>query len=160
MEEAKMKKQMLLLAIVLCILGGVTFIIIKHRGSICKTLENGDFQSSESKYSESQSNETMYDEIVKSFDLIDYQDYIDNFSSDKNIDIGNDIKIMLEKVENIWVQEYGDDVKKQKPYEVFYDETSKVWLVRGTLPSDTVGGVANILVDNDTGKVLAIWHDK
>ena len=160
MEEAKMKKHMLLLAIVLCILGGVTFIIIKQRGSICKTLENGDFQSSESKYSESQSNETMYDEIVKSFNLIDYQDYIDNFSSDKNIDIGNDIKIMLEKVENIWIQEYGDDVKKQKPYEVFYDETSKVWLIRGTLPSDTVGGVANILVDNDTGKVLAIWHDK
>ena len=30
----------------------------------------------------------------------------------------------------------------------------------GTLPPNMTGGVANILVDNDAGEVLALWHDK
>ena len=72
----------------------------------------------------------------------------------------SDSKDLLKKVEVIWIEQYGECIKNQKPYQVFYDEANGIWLVHGTLRSNMMGGVANILVDNDTGKVLAVWHDK
>lgn len=97
---------------------------------------------------------------VKTFDVSEYQYYIDNFSSEDNLGFISDSKELLKKVEVIWIKQYGERIKNQKPYQVFYDEVNGVWLVHGTLRSNIKGGVANILVDNDTGKVLAVWHYK
>lgn len=97
---------------------------------------------------------------IKTFEVSEYQYYIDNFSSEENLDFISDSKDLLKKVEVIWIKQYGERIKNQKPYQVFYDEVNDVWLVHGTLRSNRMGGVANILVDNDTGKVLAVWHDK
>ena len=97
---------------------------------------------------------------IKSFEVSEYQYYIDNFSSEDNLGFISDSKELLKKVEVIWIKQYGERIKNQKPYQVFYDEANGIWLVHGTLRSNMMGGVANILVDNDTGKVLAIWHDK
>ena len=98
--------------------------------------------------------------VIKTFKLSEYQYFIDNFSSEENLGSISDSKELLKKVEVIWIEQYGERIKKQKPYQVFYDEANGVWLVQGTLRSNRMGGVANILVDNDTGKVLAVWHDK
>ena len=97
---------------------------------------------------------------IKSFEVSEYQYYIDNFSSEDNLGFISDSKELLKKVEVIWIKQYGERIKNQKPYQVFYDEANGIWLVHGTLRSNMMGGVANILVDNDTGKVLAVWHDK
>ena len=97
---------------------------------------------------------------IKTFEVSEYQYYIDNFSSEDNLGFISDSKDLLKKVEAIWIKRYGKRIKNQKPYQVFYDEANGIWLVQGTLRSDMMGGVANILVDNDTGKVLAVWHDK
>lgn len=97
---------------------------------------------------------------IKTFEAGEYQYYIDNFSSEDNLGFISDSKDLLKKVEVIWIKQYGERIKNQKPYQVFYDETNGIWLVQGTLRSNMMGGVANILVDNDTGKVLAVWHDK
>ena len=97
---------------------------------------------------------------IKTFEVNEYQYYIDNFSSEDNLGFISDSKDLLKKVEAIWIKRYGKRIKNQKPYQVFYDEANGIWLVQGTLRSDMMGGVANILVDNDTGKVLAVWHDK
>lgn len=97
---------------------------------------------------------------IKTFDVSEYQYYIDNFSSEDNLGFISDSKELLKKVEVIWIKQYGERIKNQKPYQVFYDEANGIWLVHGTLRSNMLGGVANILVDNDTGKVLAVWHDK
>ena len=97
---------------------------------------------------------------IKSFEVSEYQYYIDNFSSEDNLGFISDSKELLKKVEVIWIKQYGERIKNQKPYQVFYDEANGIWLVHGTLRSNMLGGVANILVDNDTGKVLAVWHDK
>ena len=94
------------------------------------------------------------------FDVSEYQYYIDDCPSEDNLGPISDSKDLLKKVEAIWIKKYGNRIKKQKPYQVFYDEVNDVWLVHGTLRSNRMGGVANILVDNDTGKVLAVWHDK
>lgn len=97
---------------------------------------------------------------IKPFEVSEYQYYIDNFSSEDNLGSISDSKDLLKKVEVIWIKQYGERIKNQKPYQVFYDEANGIWLVHGTLRSNMLGGVANILVDNDTGKVLAVWHDK
>lgn len=97
---------------------------------------------------------------TKAFGVSDYQYYIDKFPSKDSLGNISDSKDLLKKVEVIWINKYGERIKKQKPYQVFYDETNGIWLVQGTLRSNMTGGVANILVDNDTGRVLALWHDK
>lgn len=97
---------------------------------------------------------------IKTFEVSEYQYYIDNFSSEDHLGFISDAKDLLKKVEAIWIEKYGERIKNQKPYQVFYDEVNGIWLVRGTLQSNRMGGVANILVDNDTGNVLAVWHDK
>lgn len=97
---------------------------------------------------------------IKTFEVSEYQYYIENFSSEDNLGFISSSKDLLKKVEVIWIKKYGERIKNQKPYQVFYDEKNGIWLVQGTLRSNMMGGVANILVDNDTGKVLAVWHDK
>lgn len=98
--------------------------------------------------------------VVENFKSSDYQYYIDNFSSEENVGSIIDAKDAIKKSEIIWIKLYGENIKKEKPFKVFYDAESEIWLVRGTLRSNMMGGVANILIDNDTGKVLAVWHDK
>ena len=98
--------------------------------------------------------------VVENFKSSDYQYYIDNFSSEENVGSIIDAKDAIKKSETIWIKLYGENIKKEKPFKVFYDAKSEIWLVQGTLRSNMMGGVANILIDNDTGKVLAVWHDK
>ena len=120
-----------LLVLFIAIIGGILVVIITNKSPEIKTLEASE-----------------------------YQYYIDNFSSEDNLGFISDSKELLKKVEVIWIKQYGERIKNQKPYQVFYDEANGIWLVHGTLRSNMLGGVANILVDNDTGKVLAVWHDK
>ena len=86
--------------------------------------------------------------------------YIDNFSSEDDVGSITDAADAIKKAEKIWIEAYGKQVKKEKPYQVFYDENSGIWLVQGTLRANSVGGVANFLADGKTGKVLAVWHEK
>ena len=97
---------------------------------------------------------------VKSFDSGDYQYYIDNFSSEDDVGSISDAADAVEKAETLWVETYGEQVKEEKPYQVFYDENSDSWLIQGTLRANSVGGVANFLAEGKTGKVLAVWHEK
>lgn len=62
------------------------------------------------------------------------------------------------EAQKIWISIYGLKILCQKPYEVLYDPDNDIWLVRGTTSQDTQGGTAHILVDDETGKVLAVWH--
>lgn len=97
---------------------------------------------------------------IQTFSVSEYQYYIDNFSAEKDFGVIADTKDLLKKAERVWIEKYGKRVKSQKPYQVLYDEKNGIWLVRGTLNADRMGGVAHVLVDNATGKVLAVWHDK
>ena len=97
---------------------------------------------------------------VKVFAFNDYQYYIDSFPSEENVGNIIDAKDARKKAEKIWIKLYGESIKKEKPYQVFYDENNGIWLIQGTLRSNMKGGVANILIENETGKVLAVWHEK
>ena len=127
----KKKNVFLLLLILVIFIGGVFMVIVQNKSP-----------------------------VVENFKSSDYQYYIDNFSSEENVGSIIDAKDAIKKSEIIWIKLYGENIKKEKPFKVFYDAKSEIWLVRGTLRSNMMGGVANILIDNDTGKVLAVWHDK
>lgn len=55
---------------------------------------------------------------------------------------------------------YGDCHLKEAPFNVAYDQQANVWVVSGTLPPDTVGGVIVVAIDKDTGEVIMITHGK
>ena len=97
---------------------------------------------------------------IQTFEICNYQYYIDNFPEQEKVEPVSDIADLLKSVEEIWLRKYGVDIKKQKPYQVFYDNENEVWLVTGSVRPITEGGVAYILIDGITGDVLAVWHDK
>lgn len=100
----------------------------------------------------------------ETFNIAEYNNYIAEFPSDKILGTVDRAETAKEKAENVWTEIYGDSIKKQKPYKVFFDEANDVWLITGSMPrrlfGDVVGGVANIIIQKSDGKVLAVWHDK
>ena len=128
---SKRKRIVLLVLIVAILIGGVCMIIIQNKTP-----------------------------NVKEFEFNDYQYYVDSFPSEENVGNIIDAKDAIKKAEKIWIKLYGESIKKEKPYQVFYDEDNGIWLIQGTLRSNMKGGVANILIQNKTGKVLAVWHEK
>ena len=103
-----------------------------------------------------------HDKRVSSFQFADYADKVEEFPSEENWGRVTDVDTLLEKTEQLWIQIYGKEtILGEKPYQVFYDEQAGIWFISGTLPEKySFGGVANILVENDTGDVLAVWHEK
>lgn len=97
---------------------------------------------------------------IGEFDLSDYEYCIKEFPIDKNVGDASDPKELIKKSKEIWIEIYGKSVIWERPYKVFYDSNNDVWLIHGSLPSFMAGGVAYILVEKDTGNVLAVWHDK
>ena len=97
---------------------------------------------------------------VRPFDVDDYQEFIDTFPSNECLGKISGKTDAIKKAETILIKIYGKQVKKERPYHIFYDEEAGVWLVQGSLPSNMKGGVASIIIENDTGKVLAVWHEK
>lgn len=49
---------------------------------------------------------------TKVFDVGDYQYYIDKFPSEDNLGFISDPKDLLKKVEVIWINKYGEHIKK------------------------------------------------
>ena len=98
---------------------------------------------------------------IHSFDLTKYRSELENFKSDKYVDKYSNADDVKAEAEKIWVEIYGNDIIEQKPYEVSFDEDNNVWLVNGVFHEKYAsGGVAYILIEKNTGKVLAVWHTK
>ena len=90
-----------------------------------------------------------------------YQYFIDNYSSDKTIENYNSTDELLLATESLWTDIYGESIKEEKPFKIFYDQANDVILVEGSIDRKiSLGGVAKILIDNHSKKVLAIWHEK
>lgn len=51
---------------------------------------------------------------IKTFEVSEYQYYIDNFSSEDHLGFISDAKDLLKKVEAIWIEKYGERIKNQK----------------------------------------------
>ena len=99
---------------------------------------------------------------VKPFSVKDahYQQMMEEFAINCMSDPVKSPKQARKAAENIWIETFGEEaIKGEKPYLVYYDEAEGVWLVTGSLPMFTLGGVANVLIRED-GMILAVWHEK
>lgn len=99
---------------------------------------------------------------VRPFSLQDayYQQMLEEFEINCMDDPVNSAKQARKAAENIWIETFGAEaIKGEKPYLVYYDEAEGVWLVTGSSPMFTLGGVAKALIRED-GMILAVWHEK
>lgn len=59
----------------------------------------------------------------------------------------------------VWLPIYGRNIYNEAPYRVKLLE-NEIWLVKGTLPKGTLGGVAIIKIQKKDGKILMVAHEK
>ena len=85
---------------------------------------------------------------------------INEFPSDKYLGAVLTPEEAKEHAVKEWVALFGEKIYKKKPFRVFFDEETNVWLVEGSLPRGHKGGVPYILIQKNDGKILAIWHDQ
>ena len=96
---------------------------------------------------------------VGTFNLNDYKEEIDNFPSEEELGAISGPKDALKKAEKLFIELYGNSVKKWKPYKIFYDEENGVWLIEGSTKFFLMSGGVGVLI-KDSGEVLAVWHGK
>ena len=82
---------------------------------------------------------------------MDRCNYLKTFGEVKNAKEA--YKIASKVVEEV----YGED---ESPYIVKFNENANAWIVSGSLPPLSLGGVASIAIDRDTGEILMLLHTK
>ena len=58
----------------------------------------------------------------------------------------------------VWLPIYGEIIYKEKPY--IANLKNGVWIVKGSLPKGSVGGVAMIAIQKKDGKIITVIHSK
>ena len=108
-------------------------------------------------------------ENIKIFSVKDYEHELNTFNSNQIQNFPRDQygyipdkKTAIEVAEKVWRRIVGEeDAKIHKPYIVYYDEDSDIWLVEGFFGKNWgPGGVPYVLIQKADGKILAVWHDK
>lgn len=101
-------------------------------------------------------------EIEQDFDISQYNEELYSFQwQGDNITPVNSAQEAAKAAELLWTVVFDYDIETRRPFIVSYDETNKIWLVKGSMRSGTLtgGGVPYALIAMD-GKVLAIWHTR
>jgi hypothetical protein len=70
-----------------------------------------------------------------------------------------DPQVALKMAELILNSVYGkDEIQRQKPFSI--KDTGDSWIISGSLPKNSLGGVANIEIDKRTGTITNVTHGK
>lgn len=104
---------------------------------------------------------------VAQFRLESYSYYIDNFPTNLVYGEAYTAEEALEIAQNVWMDEYDYDLSNHK-YTISYDEEGRAWLICGNIDllqrNDEMqlwfGGNPYIIITQNEGRVLALWHDK
>lgn len=105
-------------------------------------------------------------EQIQSFNIKTYEQEIEEFSSQKIFGytryIGNieSSKMAKKYALQIWLEVYGKEVQRMKPYKVYWDDENNAWLVTGTLKKNKLGGIPYIIFSKDDGEIIAVWHTR
>jgi len=81
-----------------------------------------------------------------------------NYSSYFYDDVIYNENVALEIAETVLVATYGERVLKEKPFYINYDKRRGAWVISGRMNSDSLGGVATIVIRKKDGKILKITH--
>ncbi|WP_185290857.1 NTF2 fold immunity protein [Chryseobacterium lactis] len=78
--------------------------------------------------------------------------------TEKSINNTTDKEIALTLAEKKWKEVYGKStINKQKPF-VAEKKNDTIWIVHGTFPKPTIGGVAYAEINVKTKKVIKYTH--
>ncbi len=69
-----------------------------------------------------------------------------------------DAKTAIKIAEAVWLPICGSDIYDKKPFQAVLKED--VWHVKGSLPKYMVGGVPEIWIQKQDGKILRVTHGK
>lgn len=102
------------------------------------------------------------------FQLESYSQYIEKYPSDAVVGKTDSAEDAEKNAKLVWQQIFGEAAIDDLNYTVCYDEVNRVWLIYGhrTLFSFRhgvvlqIGGVPFIIINQEDGKVLAVWHTK
>lgn len=96
------------------------------------------------------------------FDTLDYEANLDNniplkYSNTPKVHTTEKAKYFAEE---IWTDAYDlETANNNKPYKVYFDFKANIWLVTGSLPKGSSGGVAHLIIKTD-GTILAVWQER
>lgn len=95
------------------------------------------------------------------YSMDDYLIYIENNNFSYQVDKIDGYDTAVVVGEKLFVEHFGEDVLKEKPFQAYYDRSSETWMISGNnkIRHNTFGGFAHAIID-ENGIVLAIWHDK
>lgn len=105
---------------------------------------------------------------VQEFDLNAYRPYLESNPSDIVLGPVATAEEAISAAKGVWMQVYGHTHHADR-VSVYYDETQAVWLLQGHNPLLTfddglrisaIGGEPYMIIRQDTGEVLAVWHTR
>jgi len=94
---------------------------------------------------------------VGTFDMEEYQWYLEHFSVDIHVGEVNDADTAIAKARSLWSEEYGGDFPVEK-IKVAYNAAEECWLIRYKENPHALGGAQAALIKKN-GEVLAIWFE-
>lgn len=108
---------------------------------------------------------------VKTFDMSDYQKFIEEYSEEKMLGEVLNEQIAKKKAIETLIEKFGNEISgKVKDYRVYFDSNNQVWLVKGVLSSNwlkritidknKIGGTPSCIIQKEDGRVLAVWHSQ
>ena len=79
-----------------------------------------------------------------------------NFSKQLPKDAVPNQEVAIKIAEAVLVSVYSEGILLSKPFVVKYNEVSKAWVVRGTIPEGDLGSPPKIIIRKNDGKILDI----
>jgi len=85
--------------------------------------------------------------------------YFEGDGFDESRGMVPDKETAIKIAESVWYPIYGSQIYTEQPF-VAELESDTVWIVRGSLPKDRVGGCAEIRLRKSDAAVLYVDHEK
>ena len=82
------------------------------------------------------------------------------YDQSNNEDYVPDKQTAIRIAEAIWIPIYGDKIYKKKPFKAKLIDNNKIWLVRGSLNENSLGGVPIIEIRKSDSKIIRVSHTK
>ena len=136
------------IVIMICLFSGSNFVAQANKPLTMKTITVC-LESSNEPY-----------EKGSDFDISQYKEELYSFQwQGDSIAPVNSVEEAAKAAEQLWNAVFDYDIETKRPFIVSYDETNKIWLIKGSMRELRGGGVPYALITID-GKVLAIWHTR
>jgi|26BtaG_2_1085354.scaffolds.fasta_scaffold00029_4 hypothetical protein len=83
-----------------------------------------------------------------------------NFNNNQVDNYVPDAETAIKIAEAIWLPIYGEKIMDKKPYKAILSEDGKVWIVKGTIQKEMLGGYPIIEIRKSDCKILKVSHGK